>query len=114
MRRIILLLVSALCYFSETSTLRTNRYRVVRSGRLPEVKQYKRNVKLEERDEEFDQDLRSVLEEVIAETNEEPARITEHLTSRGTLEDCKKACHDSNFRIIRSEEDFGKTFIRKQ
>lgn len=81
MRRIILLLVSALCYFSNSSSLRTNRYRVVRSGRLPEVKQYKRNVKLEERDEDFD--LRSVLEEVIAETNEEPARITEHLTSRG-------------------------------
>ena len=84
MRRIILLLVSALCYSSDSSSRRTNRYRVVRSGRLPEVKQYKRNVKLEERDEDFDLDLRSVLEDVIAETNEEPARITEHLTSRGT------------------------------
>ena len=86
MRRIILLLVSALCYLSDSSASSrgTNRYRVVRSGRLPEVKQYKRNVKLEARDEDFDLDLRSVLEEVIAETNEEPARITEHLTSRGT------------------------------
>ena len=86
MRRIILLLVSALCYSSNSlaSSRRTNRYRVVRSGRLPEVKQYKRNVKLEERDEDFDLDLKSVLEDVIAETNEEPARITEHLTSRGT------------------------------
>ena len=79
MRRVILLPVTLLCYISAS---RTNRYRVVRSGRLPGVKQYKRNANLDD-----DLDLRSVLEEVIGDSSEdeEPARITEKLTSRGTL-----------------------------
>ena len=81
MRRVILLLVTLLCYVSDVSA---SRYRVVRSGRLPGVKQYKRNVNL---DDNLDLDLRSVLEEVIADSSEkqEPARITEKLTSRGNL-----------------------------
>ena len=79
MRRVILLLVTLLSFVSDVSA---SRYRVVRSGRLPGVKQYKRNVKLDD-----DLDLRSVLEEVIADSSEEqePARITEKLTSRGIL-----------------------------
>ena len=76
---ILLLLVTLLCYVSDLSA---SRYRVVRSGRVPGVKQYKRNVNL---DDDLDLDLRSVLEEVIADSSEdeEPARITEKLTSRG-------------------------------
>ena len=77
MRRVILRLVTLLSFVSDVSA---SRYRVVRSGRLPGVKQYKRNVKLDD-----DLDLRSVLEEVNADSSEdaEPARITEKPTSRG-------------------------------
>ena len=83
MRRVILLLVTLLCYVSDLSA---SRYRVVRSGRVPGVKQYKRNVNL---DDDLDMDLRSVLEDVIANPSEDegPARITEKLTSRGTQEE---------------------------
>ena len=86
MRREILLFVAVLCYVPDSSTLRTHRYRVVTSGKRPEVKQFKRNVKLDDTDDELD-DLRSVLEEVIGDSSDdEPARITEQLTSRGTLD----------------------------
>lgn len=108
MRREILLLVAVLCHVPDSSTLRTHRYRVVRSGKRPEVKQYKRNVELDDTDDELD-DLRSVLEEVIGDSSdEEPARITEQLTSRGTFDfGGIEAYHDISCRIICFKENFG-------
>ena len=103
---ILLLLVTLLCYVSDLSA---SRYRVVRSGRVPGVKQYKRNVKL---DDDPDLDLRSVLEEVITDSSEdeEPARITEKLTSRGAKRKCVSVLvMNLYFRIIRNKENSSKT-----
>ena len=85
MRRRNLLYVTLLFYVCNVSLSYKKQFRFVRSRTVPEVEQFKRNVNSRDLEEDFDlnKDLRSVLEEVIGDTNEEPARITTKLTSRG-------------------------------